>query len=405
MKRFCKTCGAEIGEGTNICSICGSVYGQPQENDTTVLNENASFRSQQGNETTVLNQGPGFSAPSNNGFGNYSADNQSNTSKTPASNPHLQNPYMPKNSNVNNLNGQPLNTQNGATSNNSQYYNSPVATQNGFGKGNNYNAPNNYNFPNNPASPYQQGTGFTSVPAKQKKKLSTGAIIGIVIGAIAVIAVAALIVVVVTSSSRSPDNTEDYSYYDDGSSSDENFMINHGSIIGTNYSNTAMGLSVDLPSTDWRFLSNQEIYDNYNGGSGYVTEFDGEGFVSTRNAVETMHLDMCMVDSVNAVIIYSMYSELTALSNQVSVDEYLISTANSNLTSEDPGYVTEDDIYSYRIAGDEYRVCEIPLDVNNISFNMTLACRKNGDYVYGLIIMNSPNYDLNSATYYMDMFY
>lgn len=404
MKRFCKTCGAEIGEDTNICSICGSVYGKPQANDTTVLNSNTNFATQTGNETTVLNQNPQFSASQKNTSPNFAANHsyqtQNSSKSNPASNPHFQNPYMQQNNNVNNLNN-----QNSATSNNSQYYNPPVTSQNGFGQGNNYNAPNNYNFPNNPASPYQRDTGFTTVPTQQKKKLSTGAIIGIVIGAIAVITIVALIVVVATSSSNSTDAEDNYSYYDDGSTADENFMIDHGSIIGANYSNPAMDLSVDLPSTDWRFLSNQEIYDNYNGGSGYVTEFDEEGFVSARNAAETMHLDMCMVDSVNAVIIYSMYSELTALSGQVSVDEYLMSTANSNLTSEDPGYVTESDIYSYIIAGNEYRVCETPLEVNNVEFTMTFAVRKNGDYVYGLIIMNSPDYDINSATYYMDMFY
>ena len=188
MKRFCKTCGAEIGDGTNICSICGSVYGQPQANDTTVLNSNTNYATQTGNETTVLNQNPKFSAPLNNGFGNYSADNRSNISKTSAPNPQLQNPYMQKNFNANNLNGQPFNTQNGANSNNSQYYNPSASPQNGFENGNNCQV--HYHSPQS----YSQATGYGTVPISSKKKLPVGAIIGIVVGGVVLVGLIAILI-------------------------------------------------------------------------------------------------------------------------------------------------------------------------------------------------------------------
>lgn len=387
MKRFCKTCGAEIGEGTNICSICGSVYGQPQANDTTVLNENASFRSQQGNETTVLNQGPGFSAPSNNGFGNYSADNQSNTSKTPASNPHLQNPYMPKNSNVNNLNGQPLNTQNGASSNTSQYYNPPVASKNGFGQGNQYNIPNNASFP------YQQATNYNPSAPTKKKKLSTGAIIGIVIGTIVVIGIIFTIICFAVIHSFMQN---DYTMNDDPSESYTE-DIEFGDITNGNlYINNFADLKLKLPGDEWEFLSKEEIYEHYLDLGINVNYDETTKETYMNDPAGTTYADAFLVNTADGSNVQIMLIESNSAFDTLN-DYFSIIESELNSTYSD-AYM--DDVGIYTFGSNMYSVIEGGGTTNGVSIVQYYA----GTNINGDFVIITATFEKNSAPGFMEFF-
>lgn len=346
MKRFCKTCGAEIGDGTNICSICGSVYGQPQANDTTVLNSNTNYATQTGNETTVLNQNPKFSAPLNNGFGNYSADNRSNISKTSAPNPQLQNPYMQKNFNANNLNGQPFNTQNGANSNNSQYYNPSAPQQNGFGQGNNYNTSDNSAFS------YQQGAGFASVPAQRKKQLSTGAIIGIVIGAVVIIGILITMIAVIAVYNSSSNDIIGSDASDTYASDFELGTINENNI----YINNFADLKLKLPGEDWRFLTKEEIYQDYQdlGIDAYYDEIDQSVYMidSTGTTYADAYLTN-MADGSNVqVMLVDSSSSFDTLGDYFSAIESQINASYSNAYMKDVGIFTfGNNMYSVKEGG------------------------------------------------------
>lgn len=379
MKRFCKTCGAEISEGTNVCSICGSVYGEHQANETTVLN-NSPFE----------NRSQNVSANSS-GANQYSGENNSNPYHS-LKNQYNNSPIQP---NVNNFNNQLGNN----TRNQSQYFTPP-------NQSNTYNWANN-NSNTNQHNPYQYSNnyGYNSSPPKKKRGKTVAIIMGIVIGVVAIIAVIGIIIASVDSIIETQsENTTDSSYLDDAGS--EEIVINYGTVSGTNYTNPSMGLSFDLPSSDWRFLSNQEIYessiDNVSGARVYL---DDTNHVCGTNASETLHFDSYAVNSISASLIYTFYSEPSDLVGEVDIDEYLVNSANADIAEDSPYYVTKDDIYSYTVADEEYRMCDSYLDINGVTFNCTFAVRMEGDYICGIVVMNCPEYDSNSTLQYLDMFY
>ena len=351
MKRFCKTCGAEIGDGTNICSICGSVYGQPQANDTTVLNSNTNFANQSGNETTVLNRDPKFSVPQKkvppdyDPNHSYQAQNPFETVST--SNPHLQNPYMQQKSNINHLNGQPLNNQNGAASNSSPYYDPPVASQNGFGQGNNYNVPNNYT-----AAPHQQGAGFVPVTARQKNKLSTGAIIGIVIGAVVIIGILITMIAVIAVYNSSVIDITGSDASDTYVSDFELGTINENNI----YINNFADLKLKLPGEDWRFLTKEEIYQDYQdlGIDAYYDEIDQSVYMidSTGTTYADAYLTN-MADGSNVqVMLVDSSSSFDTLGDYFSAIESQINASYSNAYMKDVGIFTfGNNMYSVKEGG------------------------------------------------------
>ncbi len=385
MKRFCKTCGAEIGDGTNICSICGSVYGQPQANDTTVLNSNTNYATQTGNETTVLNQNPKFSAPLNNGFGNYSADNRSNISKTSAPNPQLQNPYMQKNFNANNLNGQPFNTQNGANSNHSQYYNPSASQQNGFENGNNCQV--HYHSPQS----YSQATGYGTVPISSKKKLPVGAIIGIVVGGVVLVGLIAILIAALSGAfQNTTDAVGDYSYSDDENAAREDIVLDYGIISGQSYSNSTLGLHIELPGEDWRFLSDDELFANfaYNNPS-----FTADGRVYYEAMGDTMYLDMQMTDDQGSSVAVFFYEPLID-----DKTEKQVIAANLDMAESD---ISDDELVSVSICGNEYLMyrCEYMEGLDTI-----LAVRHVGGYYICVMVFSPYNAEV-SARNYLDMFY
>lgn len=388
MKRFCKTCGAEIGEGTNVCSICGSVYGEHQEN-----------------ETTVLNDGPGFGINNQNSLSNSTPQNQftkRNNQSGNRFNAQYSQPQNPLNGNYAKNQSNQFGNNGGRieNANNSPYY-APPSASSPYSQGNNYN---NTNYGN----PYQYSNTYNYNPVPQKKKRGTAVaiVMGIVIGVVILIAVIGIIIAALDSSnSIQTENTTDSSYFGEDNESEE-IVINYGTVSGTNYTNPTMDLSFDLPSSDWQFLSNQQIYDNYvNTITGANVYLDGTNHVCAENATETMHIDAYAVNSISASLIYTFYSEPSALVGDVDIDDYIINSANADITSDSPYYATEDDVYSYIIADEEYRLCDTVIDINGVAFNTTFACRLVGDYICGIVVINSPEYDSNSILEYMDMFY
>lgn len=389
MKRFCKTCGAEIDEGTNVCSICGSVFGDPQENETTVLNSGMGFGIN--NQNPLTNSAPQKQYTNRNNQLDNRVKNQYFQSQNPLNGKYAKN----QSSQFGNNEGRKL-----ENANNSPYYTSPSAS-NPYSQGNNYN---NTNYSN----PYQYSNSYNCNPLPPKKKSGTAVaiIMGIATGVVVLIAVIGIIIATLDSSiATQTENTTDSSYFGEVNESEE-IVINYGTVSGTNYTNPTMGLSFDLPSSDWQFLTNQQIYDN---SYGYITGanvyFDETNHVCAENATETMHFDSYAVNSISASLIYTFYSEPSKLAGDVDIDDYLLNNANADITSDSPYYATEDDIYSYIIADEEYRLCDTVLEINGVTFNTTFACRQVGDYICGIVVINSPEYDSNSTFEYMDMFY
>lgn len=391
MKRFCKTCGAEIGEGTNICSICGSVYGEFQEN-----------------ETTVLNSGPGLGSINQNPFTNSASQNQYTNINNPLDN-RFNNQYSQSHNplNINYAKNQINKFGNNGerkleNANNSPYF-TPSVASNPYSQGNNYNNTNT-----NYGNPYQYSNthNCNPVPPKKKRGTAVAIIMGIVIGIVVLIAVIGIIIAALDSTiATQTENTTDSSYFGEDNESEE-IIVDYGTVSGTNYTNPTVGISFDLPSSDWQFLSNQQIYDNsYDTITGAKVYLDDTNHVCAENATETMHFDSYAVNSISATLIYTFFSKPSALAGDVDVDEYLISSANADITSDSPYYATEDDVYSYIIADKEYRLCDTLVDINGVTFNSTFACRLEGDYIYGIVVMNSPEYDSKSILEYMDMFY
>ena len=389
MKRFCKTCGAEIGEGTNVCSICGSVYGEAAGNETTVLNQNNPFNA----------------APQSAAQQNYAGKSPAAQNPTAANNSHFQNPYQ-NHQNPSGSYGQPASSaQSQAPSaagpapaaqkpaQSGQYYAPPVQNA-----GTGYQ--NGANYPYASGNVYQQ-----SQPAKKQGK-AAGIIIGVVVGVIALIAVVAIVLVAMNGASESSDaDSYESSYFDEGEFTEEEIEISYGSFDGMTYSNPSMGFSFDLPSESWSVFQGQQLLDNLGPLDGYELSLDESNHVTAKNIGETVHYDFYAIDSVNGVILYTFFSEPSIINKDMEVDDYVLANVNAELDSSDPNYATEADIYSCTIAGKEYRACDTVMDISGVTFNLTFAVRKAGDYFCCVGVANSREFDTYSTTYYLNMFY
>lgn len=391
MKRFCKTCGAEIGEDTNICSICGSVYGKPQANDTTVLNSNTNFATQTGNETTVLNQNPQFSASQKNTSPNFAVNHsyqtQNSSKSNPASNPHFQNPYMQQNNNVNNLNGQPLNNQSSGSENNSQYYTPPTQQQNGFGQDNQYNIPNSAPFS------YPQAIDYNSGAPAKKKKLSTGAIIGIVIGTIVVIGIFFTIIwfAVIHSFMQN-----DYTTNDDSSESYTE-DIEFGDVTNGNlYINNFADLKLKLPGESWEFLPKEEIYQYYQdlGINVYYDETTQETYMI--DPVGTSYVDAFLRNTADGSNVQIMLIESNSAFDTLN-DYFSIIESELNSTYSD-AYM--DDVGIFTFGNNMYSVIEGGGTANGVSVVQYYA----GTNINGNFVIITATFDKNSAPSFMEFF-
>lgn len=170
MKRFCKTCGGELENGTNVCSICGSVYTDNEANGTTVLNQGGPYAS---NPVNGAQQG----------FNGHGLRGQS-----AAGNVHMQNPYL-KNQNAQ----RPGNAQGGMGFANP---NTP------YGNMHSGNAPAGSKAPNKAPMRMQNGAkaayaaaGNAAVKTKTNLPIPVWAIVLIAVAAAAIIAVAIALIV------------------------------------------------------------------------------------------------------------------------------------------------------------------------------------------------------------------
>lgn len=207
MKRFCKTCGAELSETSNICSICGSVYGVRQVNETTVLNQNKmSGVLSAGQETTALNHGnvqggnfavlnqgnrvqphAGITAPHPLSKDQFGAQNAQRSN--PAQNRHLQNPYpiqqgaWGKNISQAQPNGQRFVSADGRQM-------PPYANRQNRAD----HDPNRFVL-GGMAQPQKVTNDLYSLPKQKKLPIPLGAIIGIAVGVLALLITAVILIV------------------------------------------------------------------------------------------------------------------------------------------------------------------------------------------------------------------
>lgn len=207
------------------------------------------------------------------------------------------------------------------------------------------------------------------------------------------VSVIAVIFLIQNSSDADSGYSNDYSFYE----SEEDIVIEHSFITDTNYTNPNMDISFDLPSSYWRFLSNQEIYDIFSEDvTLYEIYFDSLGYACAENMYEIVCFDAFAANMVDAVVIFVYYAETTSLTRGMSADEYLIDSFN---------LIDNEDIYSYSIAGREYRVYEdISYDDGSITAQ-SCAVRRTGDNFFVINVINYPEVDSNETTYYMDLFY
>lgn len=155
-----------------------------------------------------------------------------------------------------------------------------------------------------------QPYGYAPAPAKRKSGTTAGLIMGISIAAIALVSVIAVVFLIQNPSDADSGYSNDYSFYE----AEEDIVIEHGFITDTNYTNPDMDISFDLPSSYWRFFSNQEIYDIFSEDlTWYEIYFDSLGYACAENMYETVYFDVFAADTVNAAIILPIMQKLLLL--------------------------------------------------------------------------------------------
>lgn len=192
-------------------------------------------------------------------------------------------------------------------------------------------------------------------PAKQKKKLSRGAIIAIVIACVlAIIAVVTVVGVIAENNKQRnldaalddieiPEIDQDILDY-------SNPFSEYSSVVGTStgdiYVNEYADINFHTPSSDWKMMSNDEIYEHYR-NSGANVEFDdltGKTYLSDGS--HKCYYDMFMYNERTNQNIQTMIADYGADGSSVTLGQYFdymeegLKETYGNISLESTGIAT-----------------------------------------------------------------
>lgn len=212
-------------------------------------------------------------------------------------------------------------------------------------------------------------------PPKQKKKLSKGVIVIIVIFAILVLAGIGALAEKAMQNSKYKD---DYSFSNSGSETYDNYDIGNndnsnektfefGTIENNSYSNSFADLHIDLPSDEWIFMTTEQIANDYLGNGIIDTEND-KAYI--ENDSEKSYFDMVMYNTANNqnIQIQLMQGLTYAHKNSSAKDmlDAMLSQVDAQYSSL--GYtVTGKKEYdeTVSIGANDYYIASIDLDISD----------------------------------------
>lgn len=194
-----------------------------------------------------------------------------------------------------------------------------------------------------------------SEPAKQKKKLSKGAIIAIAIACVFAIIAVITVVGVIAENNRQRNldsalNDIEIPKIDQDILDYSNPFSEESSVIGTSTGNTYVNEYADLnfhtPSSDWKLLSNDEIYDYY-WQSGANVEFDDStGKTYLSNGSGKCYYDMLMYNERTNQNIQTMIVDCGDDASTVTLGQYFdymeegLKETYGNISLESTGVAT-----------------------------------------------------------------
>lgn len=283
---------------------------------------------------------------------------------------------------------------NGTNENNASnnYYQPP--TENGGSNQQYYQPPTENAGPNQQHyQPPVNNGGFYQPPTPPKKKNTALKVIAIILGIIVALFVALFIIgLLVDDSEEGTSSTETTSQ-----TQEEDSSVVHGVIDGNKYSNSFAGFGIDLPDSDWTFVTGDELY-------GMLAENDAkrdeEGNIYLESDAEKAYYDMLMMNNTTGTNLQIMLSDADAVAGAITSEELYINNMIEGVTDST---TKAGDIYTLTIAGEEYKAVDV--DYTSYGTTQTFAVRKvGGDFVIVALTLYS-GLDMNGADYYFDMFY
>lgn len=287
-------------------------------------------------------------------------------------------------------NNQYTNGQNtgGADNQNGVYYQPPADNSN----------PQQYYQP-----PADNG-GMYPPPQPPKKKNKAGKIIGIILGIIVFIFVALFVIGLFVDDSEDDGFVTQTTTQADGQTGETESQtqssgsgITQGVISDNTYSNAFAGFGIDLPDSNWAFVTGDQLYEMLAENS---PQRDENGAIYIESEAETAYYDLMMMNSTTGTNIQVILSDTNAVAGVITSEDLYLSNATSSLADST---TVIGDTYDLTIAGENYKAVNV--DYTSYGTTQTLAVRKVGSDFVCLIVTVYSGLDMNGTEHYTNLFY